>query len=192
MPRQEPLGQLDAPIGEAVDVVFSKINARMRPDQIQQGEVAVSENGRMDVDGAWQTRKGVNNFAGALSTADEELILPFYLYANVAISAAARVAALVTVTTSGVHNFNDATVVGIANLTGSVSPNGNRLITVTSTTQFTFSIAGATGSETYGTGSSPTAGAPSISASVTQAYGSSLYSDPSSNDADEFNSKFPK
>ena len=184
MPRQEPLGQLDAPIGEAVDVVFSKINARMRPDQIQQGEVAVSENGRMDVDGAWQTRKGVNNFAGALSTADEELILPFYLYANVAISAASRVAALVTVTTSGVHNFNDATVVGIANLTGSVSPNGNRLITVTSTTQFTFSIAGATGSETYGTGSSPTAGAPFLSDLITQAYGSSLYSDPSSNNAE--------
>lgn len=184
MPRQEPLGELDAPIGETVDVVFSKINARMRPDQIGAGEVAVSENGRMDVDGAWQTRKGVSNFAGTLATADEELVLPFYLYANVAISAAARVGTLVTVDTTGVHSFTDATVVGVAALTGTVDPNGNRLITVTSTSQFTFVISGAAGNETYGTGATPTAGAPFLSNNVTQAYGSGLYSDPSSSNTE--------
>lgn len=184
MPRKNPIGQLDSPIGEVVDVVFSKINARMRPDQLGAGEVAVSENGRMDVDGAWQTRKGVNNFAGTLATADQELVLPFYIYADVTISAAARVGTLVTVDTSGVHSFNDATVVGIAALTGTVDPNGNRLITVTSTTQFTFVIAGAAGNETYGTGSSPTAGSPFLSDSVTQAYGSCLYSDPASANAE--------
>ncbi len=184
MPRQEPFGQLDAPTAEVVDVLFSKINARMRPDQLGPGEVAVSENGRMDVDGAWQVRKGVENFAGALTTADQELILPFYLYASVTISAASRVTETVTVTTSGAHGFTDATVVGIAALTGSVDPNGNRLITVTGATTFTFEISGAAGSETYGTGSSPTAGAPFLSENVTRAYGSCLYSDPSSANAE--------
>lgn len=184
MARINPTGPLDVPIGQQVDVIFTRINSRLRPDQLPAGDVAVSENGRMGLDGAWQVRKGINNFAGALTTTDAELVLPFYLYADVTISAASRTGETVSVTTSTDHNFNDASIVAIFDVSGTVNPAGNRLISVTGATTFEFTITGATGSETYTLGGSARAGAPILSGSVTQAYGSCLFSDPATNNAE--------
>lgn len=132
----------------------------------------------MGTDGAWQTRKGVDYFAGAPTSSSEALVVPFYAYANVTISTATRSTDTVTVTTSGAHSFNDATQVGIDGLTGTVDPNGNRTITVTGATTFTFTIAGATGSESYTVGGGAFAGAPFIQA-INGNWGSCAYSDPS-------------
>lgn len=181
MARFDNYGQLDTREVEAGDSFFNGFNNRLRPDQLQPGELAYSSNGRMDVDGAWQTRKGIDVFGPNIGTAGEALIIPFYLYSTVNISSATRSTTTVTVTTSTNHGFTTSTQVGIAGLTGTVNPNGNRTITVTGLTTFTFTIAGATGSETYsGTG---TVGAPFIS-SINACYGSCLFSDPANSNAE--------
>lgn len=177
MPRYDNFGALDSVYLDEVDTYFQKVNARLRPDQLQPGELAESVNGRMDVDGAWQLRKGVDVLGDNIASSSEALIIPFYLYATVNITSADRVDDLVTVTTSGAHSFTTATQVGIAGLTGSVNPNGNRTITVTDTDEFTFTITGATGNETYG--GTGTVGAGFLSGDINACYGSCPFSDPS-------------
>lgn len=178
MPTYRSYGPLDSQVVPDGDSGFVRMNSRLRPEQLPSGEVAYSQNGRMGTDGSWQTRKGVDYFAGAPSSSSEALIVPFYAYANVTISSATRSTDTVTVTTSGAHSFNDASQVGIDDLSGTVDPNGNRTITVTGATTFTFVIAGATGSETYTVGGSAFAGAPFIQ-TIGGNWGSCGFSDPS-------------
>lgn len=181
MSQYSSYGTLDSRLFNDGDTGFVRMNNRLRPDQLEAGTLAYSQNGRMGRDGAWQTRPGVDYFAGSPPTSSESLVIPFYVYASVNISSATRSTTTVTVTTSGAHSLNDASQVGIAGLTGTVNPNGNRTISVTGATTFTFEIAGATGSETYsGTG---TAGSPYI-AEVGGTWGSCLYSDPSQTNAE--------
>ena len=183
MPRYTTYGRLDSQQVDDGDTAFQRINSRLRPDQLKPGEVAVSQNGRMDVDGAWQVRKGISVYGTPIVAGDAALILPFFLYANKTISSASRVITVVTVTTSAAHGFTSGTLVSISGLTGTVSPNGNRTITSTGSTTFTFTISGATGSETYtGTG---TAGAPILDDTlVNSVYGSCLFSDPATNNTE--------
>lgn len=178
MPRVEPSGPLDSPVVETVDIAFTRINARLRADQLQPGELTSSVNGRMGVDGSWQVRKGVQAFGPGVFSGSDTLTIPFYVYADAVITAAARVADLVTVTTSAAHGFVDQTIVSIADVTGTVDPEGNRLITVTDTDEFTFVLVGATGNETYSLGSSPVAGPPILQTIIPRAYGSCLFSNP--------------
>ncbi len=176
MPRYDKYGDRDTAIISAGDSFFLGFNNRLRPDQLEPGIQAYSQNGRMGVNGAWQPRKGINFFSGLIDTSSEALILPFYVYASKSILSAVRVAETVTITTTTSHGFTTATQVGILGLTGTVDPNGNRTVTVTGATTFTIFLAGAPGSETYtGTG---TAGSPIISALVNAAYGSCLFSNP--------------
>lgn len=185
MPRVEQSGPLDSPIVETADIAFTRVNARLRPDQLQAGELASSINGRMGVDGSWQVRKGVHAFGPGVFSGDDVLTLPFYLYANVVIGAASRVDDLVTVTTSGAHSFVDQTIVSISDVSGVEDPEGNRFITVTGASEFTFVLDGATGNETYTLGASPAAGSPILPSAVPSAYGSCLFSDPS-DDSEEY------
>ena len=176
MSRYDKYGDRDTAIVSAGDSFFLGMNNRLRPDQLEPGIMAYSQNGRMSVNGAWQPRKGIDFFSGLIDTSSEALILPFYVYASKNISTAVRVAETVTITTTTSHGFTTATQVGILGLTGTVDPNGNRTVTVTGATTFTIFLAGAPGSETYtGTG---TAGSPIISALVNAAYGSCLFSNP--------------
>lgn len=172
---------IDAPFAEEQDTFFLTMNSRLRPDQLQPGQVAYSQNGRMDVDGAWQPRKGIDAFGEVLGDAAQGLTLPFYLYANVTISSAVRAGNTVTITTSTNHLFNTLTQVAILDVSGTVDPTGNHTIVVTSPTTFTYSLSGS-GGETYTLGGSARAGAPIIAA-PNFAYGSCRFSDPSdSND----------
>jgi len=183
MPRFDSYGPRDSQISSSGDTFFSGFNNRLRPDQLQAGELAYSQNGRMNVDGAWQPRKGIEYFGGTIPSPTYALTIPFYLYATKSISSASRSTTTVTVTTSSAHGFTTSTQVGIAGLTGSVNPNGNRIITVTDSTHFTFTIAGAAGSESYG--GTGTAGAPFIQdQSIDAAWGSCRFSDPSNNSAE--------
>ena len=185
MARYNSFGEKDSQFNDEVDIGFSRINARLRPDQLKTGELAVSINGRMDIDGAWQPRKGANAFGPELGDSSEALIVPFYIWTNRTISSATRSTTTVTITTSVNHGFTSNTLVGIFGLTGTVNPNGNRTITVTASNRFTFTIANATGSETYSIGGTNYAGAPFISSNINNAYGSCLFSDPS-DDNDEY------
>jgi hypothetical protein len=79
MARYSNYGSLDNPIVDEGDFSFSRINARLRPDQLSPSEVAMSSNGRMDINGAWQTRKGYQHFGSSLVTNVLALTLPFTL-----------------------------------------------------------------------------------------------------------------
>lgn len=57
MSRYRSYGKLDDPFVSEGDVFFQRMNSRLRPNQLQAGEVALSQNGRMDKDGGWQPRK---------------------------------------------------------------------------------------------------------------------------------------
>ena len=68
MPRYASFGRLDSQLVDDGDTAFVRINQRLRPDQLKPGEVAVSQNGRMDVDGAWQPRLGYYNVFKPIAT----------------------------------------------------------------------------------------------------------------------------
>ena len=183
MPRYSSYGRLDSQQVDDGDTAFQRINSRLRPDQLKPGEVAVSQNGRMDVDGAWQVRKGISVYGTPIVAGSLALTLPFYLYASKTISSATRATTTVTVTTSAAHGFVTGTLVYISGLTGTVVPNGNQTVTSTGSNTFTFTIAGATGSETYG--GSGLAGAPILDdTAVNRVYGSCLFSDPATNNTE--------
>lgn len=176
MARYDKYGDRDTAIVSAGDSFFLGMNNRLRPDQLEPGIMAYSQNGRMSVNGAWQPRKGIDYLGGFIDSSAEALRLPFYVYALKSILTANRVGPTVTITTTTSHAFTTATQVGIAGLTGTIDANGNRTITVTGATTFTFTIAGAPGSESYG--GVGTAGSPFLSSVVNAAYGSCLFSNP--------------
>ena len=76
MPRYTTYGRLDSQQVDDGDTAFQRINSRLRPDQLKPGEVAVSQNGRMDVDGAWQVRKGISVFGTPITSGTRALTLP--------------------------------------------------------------------------------------------------------------------
>jgi len=98
MPRYSSFGGLDTQMVQAGDSFFSTINNRLRPDQLQPGQVAYAQNMRMDVDGAAQPRKGVDAFGPVVEDNGDAITLPFHLYGDTTISAASRVDDMVEVT----------------------------------------------------------------------------------------------
>ena len=79
MARYNSYGALDDRMLEDLDSTFIGFNNRLRPDQLQKGILADSKNGRMDRNGEWQTRKGIENIIAPSSTGTAGLILPFAL-----------------------------------------------------------------------------------------------------------------
>ena len=183
MPRYSSFGRFDNQQVDDGDTVFQRINSRLRPDQLKAGEVALSENGRMDVDGAWQVRKGISVFGSPITVGSTALTLPFTLYTNRTIASATRSVTIVTVTTTAAHGFTSNTLVSIVGLNGTLATSSNRLITSTGSTTFTFVMPGLTGSETYS--GSGVAGAPILDdTAINNVYGSCLFSDPASNNTE--------
>ena len=182
MPRYSNFGPRDNPLTEDADIGFSRFGNRLRPDQLKAGELAMSVNGRMNVDGTWQVRPGVDTFGPTIGSVNEALALPFYLWPQVTISSATRSGTTVTITTSTNHGFSSSYVVAIVDVgPGTVDPNGNQTVTVTGNTTFTYEIAGATGSETYSvSGTSKAGGAIVGTTALNGAFGSCLFSDPAS------------
>lgn len=78
MPRYSSNGPNDTQIVDDADMGFTKLNMRMRADQLPAGTLARSENGRLDVDGSWQPRKAIDVFGPILATGNA-LQLPFNL-----------------------------------------------------------------------------------------------------------------
>ena len=139
-------GGLDEPINEDVDRGFFAVNQRLQLNQLQEGEVRESLNGRME--GYWKPRKNVSKLTEALTTGQVPLQLPFLLMAvERSISAATIASTTVTITTSVAHGFSagDFVSIGKVGFTSGTSPNGVFQIAVTTTTQFTYTLVGGIG-----------------------------------------------
>lgn len=179
MARFDNYGPLDNALIEEGDTGFARMNARLRPDQLKAGEVALSTNGRMDIDGAWQTRMGVQNFGTTLATNATALILPFYTYANKTGNSVNRVGNVLTIGFSSAHSFTTATLAYVSGITG-ISPSfvaQNYIITVVNSTSVSITIAGISGTAT----GTAVVGAPRLEdTNVNAVYGSCLFSDPTS------------
>ena len=178
MPRYSNYGSLDNLMVDEGDVAFTRVNARLRPDQLQPSEIAMSSNGRMDINGAWQTRKGHQNLGSSLATDEASLTLPFYVYANTTSSGSSRSGDTITITFSSAHPFIDQTLGYVSGITGlTPDPNGNRLITVVDSVTIEITVSGLSGS----IGGTAVVGSPILNDNVINAvYGSCLFSDPAS------------
>ena len=143
MARYSSYGNLDDRIVEDLDQGFVGFNNRLRPDQLRPGNLAESNNGRMDVNGEWQSRKGIEIFSSPFSAG--VFTLPFYLYDSIpAVSSFTRVGDLITVDFGSAHGINTGTGVNISGLTytGLINPNGNFIATVVDTDTITYTVTG--------------------------------------------------
>lgn len=168
MPRN--YGQLDSRQVSEGDSFFLRMNTRLRPHQLEPGEVALSENGRMDRDGGWRVRDGVDFVSGSIAPINTTL--PFNLPQEV--ESAARSSNTVTLTVTG-HGLSSSiyTVEGI-NFTGD-DPNGEFSMTATTVDTLTYVDSGS--DETFTVDSESVVGDALLEVSQ-QVYGSSRFSDP--------------
>ena len=79
MSRYRSYGQLDDPFVTEGDTFFLRMNARLRPNQLKPGEVALSKNGRMNDDGTWQPRKGLSTLFGSITSGTDAIRLPYII-----------------------------------------------------------------------------------------------------------------
>lgn len=186
MPRFSSFGGVDSPQVEDGDAAFLRMVSRLRPSQLQPGEVSLSKNGRMETNQEWQPREGWNAVSGGLTQAGVALfaknsgdtgVIP--LFADVTISSAARASNVVTVNTSTNHGRTTGETIRIEGLTGfSEDPNGNRVVASTpSATQLTYAH---TGTDESFTTSSPVVTVVKLDTStLVEVLGSCKFSDPS-------------
>ena len=151
MSQFRSVGGLDEPISEDVDRGFFAVNQRLQLNQLQEGEVRESLNGRME--GYWKPRKGVVEKTAALTTGQTPLQLPFYLIdaaktiSNVTIPVTGTVRITVTA-----HGF-EAGSSGWATIAGlDASFNGSYLLTYFDANTLDYTIAGVTTAPTDKTG----------------------------------------
>jgi hypothetical protein len=79
MPRYSSFGQLDDQLIDDADLGFVNMNNRLRPDQLKAGVLADSQNGRMGINGEWQTRKGIDLVKAPVTSGTNAVTLPVYL-----------------------------------------------------------------------------------------------------------------
>ncbi len=121
MTKYRTFGKLDDQFVTEGDTFFTRMNARLRPNQLQPGEVALSKNGRMNEDGTWQTRKGLNTLFGSITTGNDAIRLPWVA------TSAQRQSGVVTITLNATPSlaFIPGDNITVADLGfSSDSPNG--------------------------------------------------------------------
>ena len=74
--RYRSYGREDDQMQEDLETGFSGFNNRLRPDQLQPGVLAESKNGRLDLNGEWQVRKGINILNAPFATGANTFRLP--------------------------------------------------------------------------------------------------------------------
>lgn len=143
MSQFRSVGGLDDPISEDVDRGFFAVNQRLQLNQLQEGEVRESLNGRME--GYWKPRKGVVEKTSALTTGQTPLQLPFYLIdsakaiSNVTIPITGTVRLTVTGHGFAAGSSGWATIAGL-----DTSFNGSYLLTYFDANTLDYTIAGVT------------------------------------------------
>ena len=193
MSRYRSYGKLDDQYRSSGDTSFTRMNSRVRPTQLQPGEVQLSQNGRMEVDGTWQPRKGLLTLSGAITIDADAIRLPF------PISAAQRQSNVVTLTLVDTPNtaFVPGQAIFIEGLTdfASTDPNGARTLVSVSfaNKQLTFAQTGDNKSfATSATSLAFPAGSAITKLNFTlnddganEVFGSGVFSDPNSDTADD-------
>jgi hypothetical protein len=76
MARYDTYTRFDDRKLEEQELGFKGFNDRLRPDQIGSGLLQKSENGRLDLNGQWQSRKGVQNRLSPFAVSGTALRLP--------------------------------------------------------------------------------------------------------------------
>jgi len=144
MARYSSYGNLDNRIAEDLDQGFTGFNNKLRPDQLRPGILTESNNGRMDINGEWQPRKGVELFSSPFVAG--VFTLPFYLYESIpAVNTFTRVGDLITIDFgTNPHGIIDGTGVNISGFdyTGLINPNGNFIATYVSDYVITYTVTG--------------------------------------------------
>ena len=74
--RYRSYGREDDQMQEDLETGFSGFNNRLRPDQLQPGVLAESRNGRLDLNGEWQVRRGINILNAPFATGADTFRLP--------------------------------------------------------------------------------------------------------------------
>jgi hypothetical protein len=143
MARYDVYGAQDNRLVEDLDQGFTGFNNKLRPDQLSSGILTESNNGRMDLNGEWQPRKGIEIFSTPFTASVFKL--SFRLHDTLpSVSSYARDGTTFTVNFSGTHGITTGDIVNLSGLstTGTVDPNGNHSCTASTTTQIQITIAG--------------------------------------------------
>jgi hypothetical protein len=193
MSRYRSYGQLDDQFVVEGDTFFSRMNARLRSTQLQEGEVALSENGRMSEDGTWQPRKGLQTLSGAITLDSAATRLPYR------VAGGQRSNGVVTLILQDTPSIafqpgDDVTVVGVNAATD--SPNGTFVANEVfySNKQIQYTQAGADESFTTDVDSiiAPESNIPTqldftlSDVAANEVFGSCVYSDPESTFTDDY------
>ena len=200
MSRYRSYGKLDDPFTSEGDTFFLRMNARLRPNQLKPGEVALSKNGRMNDDGTWQPRKGLSTLFGSITSGADAIRLPYIITAG-----QRDASGIVTLVLDDIPSlaFIPGENITIANLgfTNATNPNGTfALVSINFTTKTITYSDGSTGEAEAFTLANNSVGQTSVASmgnsiattegftlnddGVNAVYGSAVYSDASSNNDD--------
>ena len=183
MARYDTYSSGDDRIIEDLDSGYIGFNNRLRPDQLVKGILADSQNGRLAVNGEWQTRKGISNFKAPLATGSAALTLPFYLMdANITTNSVAVTSNELILNFSSAHGLGTSGSGQVQLDTSSltVSPaTASGLYTATVVDADTIKLTDKTYSSASG---SVVVTKPSLAdTAVNEVYGSCIFSDPNAN-----------
>ena len=164
MSRYTTYGQTDDPIQEELDIGFAGFNNYARPDQLPQGMLANSLNGRLGKNGEWQVRRGIDFIKAPFASGDNVLRLPTSIEELASPPVVALLPTTIRSATAGTDEViividNPATELGhvfaagdeiyVENLNGSPDPNGLHTLTDvtinTNTKTLKYALSGATG-----------------------------------------------
>jgi len=160
--RYRSYGREDDQMKEDLEIGFSGFNNRLRPDQLKPGVLAESKNGRLDLNGEWQVRKGVNVLNVPFVTGSSVFRLPTAAEeGSTTVGNLPRVMEGVSIDTAGIvtvvltsHGFSVGDEIVINGVFRASLPdiNGSHTITVASGAnrfKFDSGITGSTGAYTY-------------------------------------------
>ena len=170
------------PIGDATDRGFYGVNQRLQLNQLKEGEVRESLNGRME--GYWKPRRGVVARTSSLTSGGSPLQLPFFLIDTAKTISNATVAAGEVTLTVTAHGLTGTALARVTGLTGTGgNPSGDFALTVATVDTLTYTVTGLTAIS----GSPPTgtlSGTPINDSANVNVRASCLYSDPNSGNSE--------
>ena len=178
MARYRSYEELDDRPIQDLERGFKGFNNRLRPDQLPSGLLSESLNGRCDLNGEWQTRKGIKVKLAPFVASN--LALPFHLYVNKSSSAVSRSGNVIQIDFATNHAFTTSTFANVSGITGiTPDPNGNRIITVVDANSISITVTGLSGTA----GGTAVVGAAKLSPDSSVIHGSMpFYDDDNGND----------
>ena len=122
---------------EEQELGFKGFNDRLRPDQIGPGLLQKSENGRLDLNGQWQSRKGVQNRLSPFAVSgtalrlptDDEITAGTIMLLSHTITAATHISGTVTLTTNEAHNLSEGDTIEVNDIVSdNIDVNGSHTL----------------------------------------------------------------